>query len=298
MVKVFYDPAYVGAAHAFDTTRKSKWIVDSLARAPIPGVQLIAPTPLTSREVERVHDPGYVAAVRTGVPLGLAESQGFAWDPGLWTMVVASNGGAVAAARAALRDGVAGSLSSGLHHARHDHGAGFCTFNGLALAAKAALDDGADSVLILDLDAHCGGGTASLVADESRVWQVDVSVNDYDRYDDGEKLSLTLVHDAHDYFAAIERALELVLRRHPRFGLCLYNAGMDPFMGCPNGGLAGITHEHLARREQMVWEWCRRHAMPIAFVLAGGYVGEHLDAAGLVALHRLTLAEAARSPRA
>jgi hypothetical protein len=69
-------------------------------------------------------------------------------------------------------------------------------------------------------------------------------------------------------------------------------------MGCPNGGLAGITHEHLARREQMVWEWCRRLAMPTAFVLAGGYVGDRLDAAGLVALHRLTLAEAARSRRA
>ena len=74
-------------------------------------------------------------------------------------MVCASNGGAVAAARAARAGGVAGSLSSGLHHAGRDRGAGFCTFNGLVLAARAALSEGAARVLVLDLDAHCGGGT-------------------------------------------------------------------------------------------------------------------------------------------
>ncbi|GEM_PF-3972919 len=38
----------------------------------------------------------------------------------------------LAAVSAALEDGVAGSLSSGLHHARRDYDNGLCTFNGLA----------------------------------------------------------------------------------------------------------------------------------------------------------------------
>ena len=76
-------------------------------------------------------------------------------------MVLSSNGGAVAAGLAALEHGVAGSLSSGLHHARREKGAGFCTFNGLVIAAREALTAGARSVLILDFDAHCGGGTRS-----------------------------------------------------------------------------------------------------------------------------------------
>src|SRR2546429_582741 len=82
-------------------------------------------------------------AVETGLPRDLAESQGFVWGLGLWPMVLASNGGAVAAALAALQEGVAGSLSSGLHHARRGSGAGFCTFNGLVIAARAALAAGA-----------------------------------------------------------------------------------------------------------------------------------------------------------
>ncbi len=157
-MKVFYSPAYVGSAYVFETTRKARWVADSLAATPIPGVALVEPRPLTRAGLEQVHGPKYVRAVETGEPRYLAESQGFVWDAGLWSTVLASNGGVVAAALEALDSGMAGSLSSGLHHARRSSGAGFCTFNGLVLAARAAQAAGAESVLVLDLDAHCGGG--------------------------------------------------------------------------------------------------------------------------------------------
>ena len=292
MVSVFYSPQYVGAAYAFETTRKAKWVADSLGRAPIDGIELVSPPSLLYEQVVQVHDPGYVRAVQTGVPRGLAESEGFTWDAGLWPMVLASNGGAVAAALAALQSGVAGSLSSGLHHARRDHGAGYCTFNGLAIAAREALAAGAASVLILDLDAHCGGGTASLIDREPRIWQVDVSVSPFDSYESGERARLQIVGDSDQYLGEIDRALQDIRRRGPRFDLCLYNAGMDPFEGCPTGGLSGITSEMLETRERLVFDWCRERELPIAFVLAGGYVGDRLDEEGLVDLHRLTLSAA------
>src|SRR5688500_15740516 len=40
---VFYSPAYVSAARPFDTTRKAKWVADSLRTCPIAGVELIEP---------------------------------------------------------------------------------------------------------------------------------------------------------------------------------------------------------------------------------------------------------------
>ena len=295
MVSVFYSPEYVGSAHAFETTRKARWIVDSLGSAPIRGIELVSPQPLSDEQLVQVHDPTYVRAVQTGVPRGLAESQGFGWDAGLWPMVLASNGGAVAAGLTALQSGVAGSLSSGLHHAKRECGSGFCTFNGLAIAAREALSAGAASVLILDLDAHCGGGTASLIAEEPRIWQVDVSVNHFDCYESGAGALLRIVRRSDEYMGEIERALEDVERLGPRFKLCLYNAGMDPFEGCQTGGLTGITKEMLAARERLVFGWCREHEVPIAFVLAGGYLGGRLDEEGLVGLHRLTLSAAAES---
>jgi acetoin utilization deacetylase AcuC-like enzyme len=288
---------YVGSGYAFDTTRKARWIGDSLADSPVPGIDLAEPAPLTWEQVAEVHEPGYVRAIETGVPRNLAESQGFVWDPGLWPMVLASNGGAVAAALAALHRGVAGSLSSGLHHARHSSGYGFCTFNGLVIAARAALAAGAGSVLILDLDAHCGGGTASLIKDDPRVWQIDVSVNGCDGYSPTERAWLDIVQGSADYLPAIRRRLDEVGRQGPHFSLCLYNAGMDPYEGCSTGGKPGITREMLATRERMVFGWCRSRGLPIAFVLAGGYVGPRLDERGLVDLHRLTLSFAAEAGR-
>lgn len=293
MVSVFYSPAYTVAAYAFDTTRKAAWIIKSLAGSPIGGVEVVAPEPLTAADISRVHDPAYVRAVETGNPRRLAESQGFEWDMGLWMAVLASNGGVVAAAHAAMKDGVAGSLSSGLHHARHSSGAGFCTFNGLVIAAREALAFGATSALILDLDAHCGGGTASLIQDEPHIQQIDVSVDRYDRYPDTKNSTLDLVDDAEAYLGTIEQRLTESGAR--RFDLCLYNAGMDPYEGCSIGGRRGITERMLAQREQLVFHWARQRGIPIAFVLAGGYIGSGLDERGLVDLHRLTLCAAAEA---
>jgi acetoin utilization deacetylase AcuC-like enzyme len=78
------------------------------------------------------------------------------------------------------------------------------------------------------------------------------------------------------------------------FDLCIYNAGMDPHEDCSIGGLVGVTTGELAYREKQVFAWCKRRSLPLAFVLAGGYVSLDLDEAGLVELHRLTLAEAVR----
>jgi acetoin utilization deacetylase AcuC-like enzyme len=293
-MKLFYSGDYVAAGHTFETTRKASWVADSLTSTPNPNIEVVAPTPLTDADLSRVHSPEYVAAVRTGSPRGLAESQGFSWDAGLFNAVCASNGGAVAAALTALREGRSGSLSSGLHHARRNNGDGFCTFNGLALAADAAIRAGVSRLLVLDLDAHCGGGTFELLRDRREVWSTDVSVSGFDNYKPAERFTLDLVKNASDYLPTIERRLNEHDAANRKFELCLYNAGMDPFEMCSEGGLSGITREILARREALVFDWCAQRKIPIAFVLAGGYLSLRLDPDGLVALHRLTLDTAAR----
>jgi acetoin utilization deacetylase AcuC-like enzyme len=294
VVTLFYDPSYAAAGFAFPTTRKARWIADSLTATPIPGITLEQPPSLGEDDLLTVHDIEYVRAVRTGEPRSLAQSQELGWDPGLWPMVLASNGGVVAAALRAMRDGVAGSLSSGLHHARRDRGCGYCTFNGLAIAAERALAAGAGDVLILDLDAHCGGGTDGIIAGNPHIRHVDVSVDPFDAYEPGERTTLDIVARVADYLPTIARRLRDV--QPQRFGLCIYNAGMDPHEDCPDGALAGIRDQHLRQREQLVFDWCRDRGLPVAFVIAGGYVRPpRMDEARLVELHRLTLAAAARS---
>lgn len=290
-MKLFYSADYVAASDAFDTTRKSGWIVKSLRSKPIGGVEIVAPVPLTVDEICTVHDRQYVEAVRTGEPKNLAESQNFTWDPGLWTSVIASNGGVLSAARVALKERASGSLSSGLHHAQHGSGAAFCTFNGLAIAAKMILAEGARSVLILDLDAHCGGGTHWLIDGDDRIRQIDVSVNGVDGYAPSGANTLNIVRVAGDYLEVIESRLnELDIKPD----LCIYNAGMDADERCEVGGLPGIDAAMLKKREAIVFDWAKSRGVPIAFVLAGGYSGTTLSQDELVALHRLTIESACR----
>ena len=124
---------------------------------------------------------------------------------------------------------------------------------------------------------------------------MDVSVNAFDRYEPLGNNQLEMVHDGSRYLATIERKLSWLEREAPRFDICLYNAGMDPFGGCSIGGIQGVTQKVLSDREVAVFSWCRMRAVPIAFVLAGGYLGPELERAGLVALHRLTLEAACSS---
>ncbi|MEI7744605.1 MAG: hypothetical protein WCK58_12760 [Chloroflexota bacterium] len=291
-VPVYYSPAYISGDYAFDTTRKSGWIADSLAARPIEGLELVAPAPATADQLSRVHTRAYVEAVRTGEPPERAEGNGFSWDPGLWTTTTASTGGVIEAARQAIERGTAGSLSSGLHHAKRDHGDGFCTFNGLAVAADVALEAGIGGVLVLDLDAHCGGGTAQLLGDDDRVIQVDIATSAFDSYPAAKRWTFDYIRQAGQYLPTLRSRLADL--DTTGIGLLLYNAGMDP-SEVSMGGLGGMTSEVLAEREETVFAWAKERDLPVAFVLAGGYSGPGLSRAGLVDLHRLTLEAAVRN---
>jgi acetoin utilization deacetylase AcuC-like enzyme len=294
---IYYSPSYTAAAHEFDTTRKATWIAESLIDDPIAGVTLVEPTPLTDAQLREVHSTEYVEAVRTGSPRHLAESSSFRWDPAVWDAVRASNGGAVAAALHSLdtREN-SGSLSSGLHHARRERGSGFCTFNGLALAARAAIDAGAERLLILDLDAHVGDGTVDIVHDWPEVLHVDLAVSAWDApAGDQGRCSVETIHRAEDYLPTLERRLAS-LTRTP-IDLCIYNAGMDPHEDSDIGGLAGMTTAIIRARERTVFEWAAAARIPVAFVLAGGYAGSELSRERLVDLHRLTIAAAVSTSR-
>ena len=292
-VSVFFSEDYVAAAYDFPTTRKSGAIAESVVTHPIAGVALVAPEPAARADLERVHEPAYIDAILTGEPRTLAASAGLSWDPGFVTALLASTGGCIAAADAAWSSGIAGSLSSGLHHAAPDRGQGFCSLNGLALAALTFLDLGARSVQIVDLDAHCGGGTQDILGSNPLVTQVDVSTNSYDGRRPIDGWTSDLVDDAGEYLPTIIGRLDAI--DPDSVGAVLYNAGMDPHEDCATGGLRGITDAVLAERDRIVFDWAATHGLPIAFVLAGGYTGSRLTDEHLTALHRLTIDAAAHA---
>ena len=278
-MKVFYNTEYVAPAHAFETTRKSSQVAEAVTAGRVQGAELADPQAiidLCEELIAQVHDPDYIKALKTGEPSHLAESQGFDWDPGIWSMAVNSTAGVLAAAEVAVATGrPSGSLSSGLHHARYSNGSGYCTVNGLAVAARWATARVAGHVTILDTDAHCGGGTHQLLDDEERILHLDLSVNSFDCYEPvgDNELSILINPDETEYLAEVDRLLSRVPSDTE---LLIYNAGMDPY--------PTVTRACLAERERRVAQWCAEQKVPVVFVLAGGYLTA-LDMEGLVDLH-------------
>jgi len=178
-VKLFYHSGFAAPlGEHIMPIRKFAMIAEALGG--VEGIELLAPEPSQVSDILRVHDFQYVEAVRTGHPRELAESQKFPWSTELFPSVLLTNGGVLAAARTALTEKISGALASGFHHAGPDRGEGFCTFNGLVVAAEALRAEGKiPTAAVLDLDLHYGNGTARLAA--TRPWLRALSLygNDY-----------------------------------------------------------------------------------------------------------------------
>lgn len=306
MVKVFWNEDFISSKYAFDTTRKSKHIVDSLKSDKISGVKLTDPykSDKTDKEdidrlVDVSHANDYINALRSGSPRRLAESQGFDWDQNIYKMATAHTHGMVASIKEVITNGGrSGSLSSGLHHADDTMGSGFCTINGVAMSAFSAVES-KRKALILDFDAHCGGGTARHIAKfkdkygkalGNSIIQVDVSVSPFDMWDPSilEKSKL-IISDAYGitsddiYLSDIEQALEYASSVYTDDMVIIYNAGVDPA-----NVRSEITDETIAKRERLVSEWVGDK--PAVFSLAGGYTwGKTMDE--VVNMHRHVIKE-------
>jgi acetoin utilization deacetylase AcuC-like enzyme len=285
MLTAFYHPGYaVPLGEHIMPIRKFGLVADGLRDAR--DVTLAEPAPVTEDDLRRVHTQAYIDAIKAGTPRALAESQKFPWSPQLYPSVCLTNGGCLAAARQALRDGAAAALVSGFHHACADHGEGFCTFNGLVVALEAMRAAGEiRTAAVLDMDLHYGNGTAQLAV--TRPWLLALSIygNDYwnnipyrdvtvRQHEDGENhrsFALPAGCDRATMLRTMDTALPLLAAQKP--DVLIYQAGADPYREDPYSPLA-LDHADLVARDRHVFAFSKAHGIPIAWVLAGGYTAD------------------------
>jgi acetoin utilization deacetylase AcuC-like enzyme len=282
MLTAYYHPGFA-APLGEHIMPMAKFALVAEGAAQMDGVQIAEPKPVAVADLARVHSAEYIDAVRHGEPRALAESQKFPWSPQLFPSVCLTNGACLAAARQALGDGASAALASGFHHACADHGEGFCTFNGLVVAADALVASGeACRVGVLDLDLHYGNGTAQLAAPRPHLFQVSIYGNDYwanmpyrdvtvPRHVDGENhrsFALPAGCDRATLLATLQRALPLLAEA--QIDLLLFQAGADPYFEDPYSPLQ-LDHDDLLARDRAVFDFTRNARLPVAWVLAGGY---------------------------
>ena len=273
-IRVFYsDSQSVDDRTLFSpSVRKPRLVmVDWYNKQAFP-VEVLNFNPVTAKDLHRVHDKRYVNDVlKTKRQNGFGSRSKAIAQSLLWT-----SGSMVAATLDAMKTGsVAVSPTSGFHHAGYFGGGGFCTFNGLMLAALKAFDAGAKKVAILDLDQHYGNGTDSIINElrlKNKVahWTLGSSgVN---------------TRNAHLFIDWLPGKIEQCFAGAD---VLIYQAGADCHKDDPLGGR--FTTEQMFLRDRAVFQTAKRLGLPVAWNLAGGYQD---PVEKVVAIHRNTMMEA------
>lgn len=159
-----------------------------------PDLTCIDPRAATDAEIERIHDPAYVAAVRrySADPALAAEPEGQVW--GFHDGDTQARQGMHEAAAAVCGAALTGALEiwegravqafcpapTGLHHAMANRASGMCIYNDAAVAIQALLDRGAERIAYIDVDAHHGNGCQWIFYEDPRV--LTCSVHESGRY--------------------------------------------------------------------------------------------------------------------
>ena len=166
------------------------------------------------------------------------------------------------------------------HHALRETAMGFCLFNNIAVATRAALDAGLHRVLVIDWDVHHGNGTQAIFYDEPRVgffsahrWPFYPGTGTADETGTGRglgttrNLPVTFGTPRSTYQDLVLRDLnDFAARMKPE--LVLVSAGFDAHHSDPVGSL-GLEAED--------FEWLTQAAVDIANTHAGGRLVSALE---------------------
>jgi acetoin utilization deacetylase AcuC-like enzyme len=234
--------------------------------------------PATVEQIERCHTAEHVTRIRA--------LDGPTWLDGDTPASETSYEAALLAAGGAIQAAATGGFALVRppgHHAPPDRAMGFCLFNNVAIAARAAQAElGLARVAIVDWDVHHGNGTQDIFWDDPSVLYV--SLHQWPFYPgtgapgEGNESTVNVPLRAgsgnEEYVLAFEETVEPAVRAFEP-DLLLVSAGFDAHADDPLASmqLTGYGFRELARR-------CRGLAPRVAAVLEGGYNLETLP--GLV----------------
>ena len=255
--KIVYHPRYdlnLGA-HVFPS-QKFRMIQELLLREKIAAPEdFIQPPAASHEDLLRVHTPDWITKLKTGT-LTASEIMKLEvpYSPELAEAVWLAAGGSMLAGQLALRDGFAGNLSGGFHHAYASHGEGFCAINDVAVAIRRLQADGSiKKAMVVDTDVHDGNGTAHIFRDDASVFTLSIhQENNYPAHKPPSDLDLPLDDGIEDeeYLSILLPAVARVLDEFCP-DILFYVGGADPYEEDQLGGLR-LSRSGLKARDKGV----------------------------------------------
>ncbi len=234
----------------------------------------VRPAPTIAWEaLALAHDFEYLHKLQSqGLSRQESHKVGLPWTQSLLTRALHASGGTLAATRDALQTGLGMNLAGGTHHAYPGRAEGYCLFNDVAVATRNLRAEGwKGHVLVVDLDAHQGNGTAVCFEGDPSVFTLSVHAErNYPLKKEQSDLDVGLGDKATDqeYLEVLEPALDTAFATKP--DLVFYNAGVDILHNDRFGRLA-VSLEGLAERDRRVFERVKAANVPLVIVMGGGY---------------------------
>lgn len=217
-------------------------------------VEIMPVIPVKAEDLCLVHDPKYVNDI-----LACNIDNGFEnRSPDIAKSLLWTSGSFVSAARYAAQNKVSVvSPTSGFHHATYNGAMGFCTFNGLMLAAVLLKQEGlANRIAIADLDMHYGNGTDDIIVKKSIDY---INHFTYGKYKILECWGKNFLPKLPDFIQKVLIDADILF----------YQAGADPHVDDPYGGC--MTTEEMLERDRIVFTIAKEKNIPVVWNLAGGY---------------------------
>ena len=244
------------------------------ARGLLSDDRALNPDPADEEMLSRTHDPAYVArALTESLTPEEVKRIGLPQTEQVIRRSRFAAAGSFLAACHALEVGIACNAAGGSHHARREHGAGYCVFNDVAVAIRALQSERlARRILVVDCDVHQGDGTASIFAGERNIVTLSIhAAKNFPFEKATSDLDIPLPDATGDgaYLTALRRALSQVSAAGP-FDLVFYNAGVDVH-GDDRLGRLSLTDSGIRARDALVLGWARQRREPVVGVLGGGY---------------------------
>lgn len=280
MATVFvYSEGYYAdiGAHVFPV-EKYRLVYRQLQTRGVIDGNLVEPAPASEADLLLAHDPDYVRDLIQARANEATLSSELPISKEIIRASLLVTGGTIRACEEALRRGCAVNLSGGFHHAFPDHAEGFCYINDMAVAVrKVQSQKKGVRVAVIDCDLHQGNGTAFIFRDDESVYTFSIHQRDLypPKQDSSWDIHLRNGVGDEEYLAHLKKAVPAIMERFkPDF--VLYQAGADPYEGDQLGDLR-LTIEGLKQRDSLVFGGCKKHGVPVAALLGGGYARDTSD---------------------
>ncbi len=264
------------------------------------GHALVEPRMADDAMLERVHDPGYVAAIRETAGHAVRLDADTSTSPESYDVARLAAGAVVDGVRHVLSapgESAMAFVRPPGHHAERACAMGFCLFNSVAVAAAWARAEGVGKVAIVDFDVHHGNGTQAMFYDDPSV--LFVSSHQHPYYPGtggaaevgasaGAGFTVNLPLDAGAGDADLDevfRAVAVPVLDAFEPGLVLVSAGFDAHANDPLGGFR-MTPAGFANLARLIGGVAERHAAGrLVYATEGGYDIDGLTASLNSVLH-------------